>query len=670
VITYNFKYKDFYQLKEFIEKKDISNNRNILLQIFTGICNTDYIEELVNSIKSLIPHIKIIGSTTSGEILKGLVYEQSTILSFSIFENTIIKTYAVEFNEDSYAMGKNLIKEFKEYNPKVAITFTDGLRTNGEDYLRSFQEYNRDLIVSGGLAGDNNQFKNTIVFNQNSIRDCGAVVAILINKDLIVHTKASFGWESIGKTMTITKADKNLVYEIDGIKAVDIYKKYLGKDVTKLLPKTGIEFPLMVKRGSLTIPRAVIAKGKNGALYFGGNLREGDIITFGYGNIEAILKYSDKIAQDNSLHNSETIFIYSCMARLNLMKDCIAQEITVLSQLSTVSGFFTYGEFFSNRDANKNEMLNQTMTILALSENSNNSDKSSNSSQVVKINHPKENLTLRALSTLIAETSKELEEKNRALQKRIEHEVQENITKDTLLRKQSKLAQMGQMLSVIAHQWRQPLSAISSTLLSIQIKLDNKKFNFDNKDEREEFLKLLEQKHNNVFSYLESLSETIEDFRNFFKPNRKKRYVALTEPIENALSILQTSIKNKNIDIDISYENNQEVYIYKNEMMHVILNILKNAIDNFAEKNIKSRKISIKTYKSSEKNIIEICDNGGGIDKDTLPNIFDLYFSTKNNKNGTGLGLYISKVIVQEHNKGKLSAINKDSGVCFKIVLP
>ena len=665
--TFNTIYSDLYDLKEFISKNNIQSQKSILLQIFTGVCNKNYISNLIKDIKSLIPHIKIIGSTTSGEIFEGNHLKNSIVLSFSVFENTTIKTYATKYIEDSYLMGKTLINkfDFKE-SPKVAITFVGGLYTNAQEYISSFSEYNKNLTIAGGLAGDNEAFIETLVFNEDGIFENGAVVALLFNDDLIVHTQASFGWESIGKTMTITKAKKNVVYEIDGVEAIDVYAKYLGEDIARLLPKTGIEFPLIIKKDNINILRATIGKNSDGSLIFAGNFNEGDKVTFGYGNVETILEYSNIIATNKGLCCSESIFIYSCMARLALMQDSIKEEMNSLASIANVSGFFTYGEFFTDVKSKKNELLNQTMTILSLSENKGRQNRPFKRKSVVST---KSNLTLKALSTLISQTSKELEEMNQSLQDQVAREIEENIKKEKILQQQTRLAQMGEMISMIAHQWRQPLSAISSSITIMQIKLAKKKFKLDKKQEREKFLEFLENKHNNISSYLENLSETIDDFRNLFKPDREISKESLTKPIQSALSIVKSSMVNKGIRINTWFEIDTEINIYKNEIMQVILNILKNAEDNFAEKGIKNPKLDISTHKEGSYYIIKICDNGGGIPKDIMPKIFDPYFSTKDEKNGTGLGLYISKVIVEEHNKGVLEATNFKDGVCFAIKL-
>jgi len=240
---------------------------------------------------------------------------------------------------------------------------------------------------------------------------------------------------------------------------------------------------------------------------------------------------------------------------------------------------------------------------------------------------------------------------------------------EQIFRQQTRLAQMGEMISMIAHQWRQPLGAISSAIMSIDTKLKLNKFNLDDKEDRKKLLELINKKHTNILNYVDRLSQTIDDFRNFFKPNKEKELTNLTTPIEHALEIVEPSMISKGIKIEKDFSINPKVAIYKNELMQVILNLLKNAQDNFLEKHIVDAKIKIFTAKDTDHYKIVIEDNGGGIDEEILPKIFDPYFSTKDEKNGTGLGLYMSKTIVEEHHKGVLNVKNSENGVVFEIIL-
>jgi len=248
-------------------------------------------------------------------------------------------------------------------------------------------------------------------------------------------------------------------------------------------------------------------------------------------------------------------------------------------------------------------------------------------------------------------------------------EQEKNIQKEKMLQQQARLAQMGEMISMIAHQWRQPLGAISSAVIGIQTKQASKKYDLRVADDREQFLEFINKKHQNINEYVQILSSTIDDFRNFFKPDKDKELTPLNVPIKRALRIVQTSMSSKNINIITEFNNDDSLLMYPNEMMQVILNILKNSEDNFIEKNIPNAEICITCKKNKNNYTISISDNGGGISEDILSKIFDPYFSTKDEKNGTGLGLYMSKTMVEEHHNAILHVRNTNNGVCFTISL-
>ena len=276
---------------------------------------------------------------------------------------------------------------------------------------------------------------------------------------------------------------------------------------------------------------------------------------------------------------------------------------------------------------------------------------------------------VKARTKELEKTQSKLIQLNSTLERRVQESIDEIRDKDKRLREQSKLAQMGEMISMIAHQWRQPLGAINSAVLSIQTKILTHKFDLNNVQDQTNFITFLNKKHAHINEYVQFLSTTIDDFRNFFKPNKAKEFVKLTLPITRALQIVQCSMKKKNITIIQDFQSEDTLSLYQNEMMQVILNIVKNCEDNFLEKNIPNPEIKITTKKEDDKYIILICDNGGGIDKEIVEKIFEPYFSTKDEKNGTGLGLYMSKIIVEEHNKGQLNVLNTDVGACLEIVL-
>jgi len=653
--TLNLYYTNRLSLLEFIEKNSIVSYKNILLQIFTGITDEVYLLKLIDMITTVIPHIKIIGTSTDGEISNANVTDYHIVLSFSLFDNTQIMTYSVETNTlGSYETAKDLIAQFEtNRSAGVAISFTDGLSMNGEEYLNAFVEYDKNLKVSGGMAGDNSQFKKTIICTEERVLTAGAVIALLYNPNLIVRTYASFGWVSIGKILTITKAKDNIVYEIDHIKAIDTFTKYLGSAISNQLPRTGIDFPLVLQKGDLKIMRAVIGKGDDGELIFAGNLKEGDKVTFGYGNVETILREKTRLATSNTLYKSESIFVYSCMARKSMMGDSIKDELQPLYDISPISGFFTYGEFYYNKSLSKMELLNETMTLLSLSE----SEKLDIVEKPFLQMSPKnpQNEMLEALAHLISATTSELEEKNLALQK----EIESNRLKDQQILQQSRLAQMGEMIAMIAHQWRQPLSAIASASLVLRMKAEMESCS------KEDIIR----KTDAISNYSQHLSATIDDFRDFFKPTKEKKEINFCRLVQSALKLIGTSLSNQKITVIQELNCKHSFITYPNELKQVILNLLKNAEDILIEKAISNPTIYIVTYEEGNNKVLEIRDNGGGVPKEIMDTIFNPYFSTKNNKNGTGLGLYMSKTIIEEHCNGLLSVHNDAKGAIFTISL-
>ena len=261
--------------------------------------------------------------------------------------------------------------------------------------------------------------------------------------------------------------------------------------------------------------------------------------------------------------------------------------------------------------------------------------------------------------------SDELRELNQSLEERIKAEVEKNQKQDKQLFEQSRLAQMGEMISMIAHQWRQPLAAISATAIGLKFKMDLEAFDLDTKEGQDEQGLLFRESLTKIESYTQNLSTTIDDFRNFYKPNKKTVITNFESIVTKSLSIIQDSFISDEIELAFSYNSSEEMELHDNEMMQVVLNILKNAQDNFKEKQTKNPKITISTDTKS----LSVWDNGGGISENVLKQIFDPYFSTKDEKNGTGLGLYMSKIIIEEHHKGTLKAYNKNDGVCFEIQL-
>jgi len=254
----------------------------------------------------------------------------------------------------------------------------------------------------------------------------------------------------------------------------------------------------------------------------------------------------------------------------------------------------------------------------------------------------------------------ELEEHNKELEKRIKVEVAKNREKDKLMFQQAKLASMGEMLGNISHQWRQPLMEISSLFIPIEAKLS-----MDMEIEKEELLESI-AKLNEISKYM---SNTIDDFKNFFAKDKQKIEFELLEQINSTINIISSSLKAHDIKLDIIIQKNPMMVGYKNEYSQVLINIINNAKDILVQRKIKSPHVKILVSQNDSNIVTLIEDNGGGISTKPVEKIFDPFF-TYEKVNGSGIGLFMSKLIIENNMNGKLLVKNNKKGAVFTIITP
>ncbi|MCF7918877.1 MAG: tetratricopeptide repeat-containing sensor histidine kinase [Candidatus Cloacimonetes bacterium] len=256
------------------------------------------------------------------------------------------------------------------------------------------------------------------------------------------------------------------------------------------------------------------------------------------------------------------------------------------------------------------------------------------------------------------DTLKELKRLNKNLQKEIDKQIELLRHKDQMISLQSKQAAMGEMLACIAHQWKQPLTGISMITQNLQDAWEYEEFS-------EEFLY---RNCHSILDLVKFMSNTINDFRDFFRPELEANDFDLKDVVQKTLRFVEHSLKQSNINIELDMEE-ISVHGFPNYYSQVVMNILNNARDALEEKKVAAPLIRIKTFQSpvNKKSVLTIEDNAGGIDPANLKKIFNAYFSTKSREKGTGLGLYMSKLIIEKNMHGKLSVKNTSTGACFRI---
>ena len=254
---------------------------------------------------------------------------------------------------------------------------------------------------------------------------------------------------------------------------------------------------------------------------------------------------------------------------------------------------------------------------------------------IIKIN--------KRLKNLVNIKTNRLKIMNKKLAIRIKKELDKHQEKDRILAQQQKMVSMGQMIENIAHQWRQPLSVISTSASGLKLK---KQLNIL---EDEELIKSIDK----IVDTAKYLSDTIDDFRYFFKPQKDKTKFSLAKNIEKSLSFLETVLKENSIKVEFEYED-IDITAYETELMQVFINIISNSKDAFIEKKIKDRVIFISIKNFPNRILIEIKDNAGGVEDDILDKVFEPYFTTKHQYSGTGIGLYMSNQIIKTHLNGDI----------------
>ncbi len=264
------------------------------------------------------------------------------------------------------------------------------------------------------------------------------------------------------------------------------------------------------------------------------------------------------------------------------------------------------------------------------------------------------------LEKRVEEKTDELKRLNQNLENRVQEEVEKNRTKDRMLYQQSRLAAMGEMISNIAHQWRQPLSELGITIYKMK-KL------FTSGGDEKDFL----YSYDHSREVIKKMSNTIEDFRNFFNPNKVKDYFLIQDAISETINIMEGTIQKYDIHITVHCEEEIKIEGFLSEFTQVLINLINNSKDAFIKNEIKNRCIDIEIFRDEKGNVVlNFSDNACGIDEEIIDKIFDPYFSTKHSSVGTGLGLYMSKMIIKNSLNGDISACNLKDGVTFSIIIP
>lgn len=338
-------------------------------------------DTIYDEIKNLYPDGEIVFGSTSGDIIDDNVLDDSVSVTAIEFEKSKfeIKTSNVLHQEhDSFKTGKELIESFNKKDLKHVFIISEGSFINGSQLTLGMNSvYGDDLLITGGLCGDGSRFESTLSsYNRNPVK--GEIVAVGFYGDSF---EASFsihvGWTPFGPERTVTSSKDNVLYELDGQPALDLYKKYLG-DKSKDLPGAALLYPLNVRvtDENYSIVRTILnIDEENNAMILAGDIPKNSTVQLMMTNVDHIANAAEKAAQqanDSRTSNSQVALLVSCIGRKLVLDQRVEEEIeevrNVLGEDVIITGFYSYGEIAPFHKEMKCQLHNQTMTITLLSE--------------------------------------------------------------------------------------------------------------------------------------------------------------------------------------------------------------------------------------------------------------------------------------------------------------
>ncbi|MCA1766891.1 MAG: EAL domain-containing protein [Idiomarina sp.] len=358
MLQFSHKYHDIAGLKTFVAQNELKDKTG-LIQLYSG-CDQKLIESLPAVILEELPGFKVIGTSTSGEIIDGQTQSQSVIIDCLVAESAtqVDVIYLESYLEQDVLYLKDRLNQ---KSPKLAIIFSNALRVSPEPFVRELKNSFPDLLIAGGNAADNDLFSNTFVISGTNFYPTGSVCAFFSGESLSVKQRVLLGWESIGQTFEVTKAEGNRLYSLDGSPIMSIYKKYIGPNIEINFPNSTMEFPLLIKRGKERLLRAPVGVCKDNGVIFAGDFKLGDSVTFSFADPTQLFKNSPTFDKTEA----QAMLVFACAARKSYLGPLVNDEVGRISGRANNSGAFLYGEFSSLAEAGQIHNLSQTIVFLS-----------------------------------------------------------------------------------------------------------------------------------------------------------------------------------------------------------------------------------------------------------------------------------------------------------------
>ncbi|MEK6553611.1 MAG: FIST N-terminal domain-containing protein [Bdellovibrionota bacterium] len=334
---------------------------------------------LINEIQTFYPKALIFGCSTSGEIYDDRVFDDTVTSTAIHFERTQVRSASLKMSsvKNSFEAGQKLANSLDHKDLSHVLVFSVGINVNGSELVKGLsQDLPRHVTVTGGLAGDKDRFKETFVISQKEISNEMIAVVGFYGTHIKIGSASLGGWDPFGPERVVTKAEANVLYELDGKSALRLYKEYLG-DHAKELPGSALLFPLSIRTTeSNNLVRTILAVDEEKeSLTFAGDIQTGSCVRFMKSNFDRLIDGATMAARNIASVRKDTpelALLISCVGRRLVLKQRVDEEVegvrNIFGNKTVLTGFYSYGEISPFTPSAKCELHNQTMTITTFSE--------------------------------------------------------------------------------------------------------------------------------------------------------------------------------------------------------------------------------------------------------------------------------------------------------------
>ena len=653
-------YSDFDTFKEWYQKHNIKNSEKLIIEINYPSDDIKYIQNILDRLNTIFPDATIVGMQSFASFIKHQISDlnRQPIISIIELETSSVSSLVLDLSKNyiqqdcnEYKIDKNHIQKFLQSDTEAIEILSSFNNCQTSSFINSLgKDFSHLKIFGGGATSKSPNSNKSFIFHKNSIYKDAIILIFLHGENLTVELYQAFDWKPISKKKRITKANNSTILTMANNPALDIYRKYfpnIEEDRSVFL-----QVPLFITKENISYTVHILDTNlEEQSITTAQKLNQNDIVQLSIGNYNAMMNRIQEIYNFLSSTPAEALWIGANVSYEYGFRIPIKHYISNIKDNNHIFGYMTAQEYF-NEENHPNTYHNHTFIMAVLSE--------SNSSHIDLVEYKETNITpfeianknlysimhktanelnrlTENLEIRVEQRTKELKTLNDELQIRIDDAVREVKRQTAIMNQQSRLASMGEILENIAHQWRQPLNSVSWILNDIKIKTELGMQDSINIEE-------VTDKINNSIQFL---SNTVDDFRRFVDKSDMPQTFNLKKTIESTIKLIGDTFKRLNIKVELDCEPDIKYKGYENDIKHTIMNLLNNARDAFEENNITNGKITIRVYHEKDELIITVQDNAGGIPKKILKNIFDPYFTTKHKTKGTGLGLYMSKNMIE-----------------------